>query len=185
MLMEILDVTIDHHRLRDEIIHNNAVGQFLEDHSQISVQCRPNITGELQLLEGIGSLTKDWDSYDPRIHKVVPDRTDPLHQDMFTEIADLFKGTYLEEVVRVVNLITPVVRARLMRSRMKSCLSMHKDPTKRIHIPIDTNDNCFMVVEDSVLRLPFGKTYMVDTTLSHTAVNASNKTRTHLVFCCR
>ena len=182
-MLSILDLPVDHERLKLEIAELN-IEKLLDRHMQLCVQCRLGVQGEMQLLEGIGSLEKDWDAYDSAIHKSVPNKKNPLDQAMFTETCEIFKNTYIEDVLNLVNATMPIVRTRLMRSKMKTCLSMHRDYTRRIHIPIETNPNCFMVVDDQVLRLPFGNVYLVDTTLSHTAINASSTTRTHLVFCC-
>tara|TARA_B100000212_G_scaffold150494_1_gene113192 strand:+ start:2190 stop:2627 length:438 start_codon:yes stop_codon:yes gene_type:complete len=75
-------------------------------------------------------------------------------------------------------------RTRVMRMTKKSCYSYHYDKTKRIHIPLVTNKNCFMVIEDEVFRYPAdGNYYIVDTTKMHTFVNASFEERIHIVGC--
>ena len=75
-------------------------------------------------------------------------------------------------------------RSRLMTMRETSCYSYHKDPTKRIHIPLVTNDKCFMVIDDIVHRYPAdGNYYIVDTTKMHTAINGSWEDRVHIVGC--
>ena len=75
-------------------------------------------------------------------------------------------------------------RSRLMTMRETSCYSYHKDPTKRIHIPLITNDKCFMVIDDIVHRYPAdGNYYIVDTTKMHTAINGSWEDRVHIVGC--
>lgn len=64
----------------------------------------------------------------------------------------------------------------------KTCYTYHKDKTKRIHIPIETNDNNFFVMNDTVFRLPAdGSVYEVDTTYIHTFVNGSVSRRVHIV----
>ena len=34
---------------------------------------------------------------------------------------------------------------------MLDCLTYHKDSTPRLHVPIVTNEDCFMIVDDKVL----------------------------------
>ena len=64
----------------------------------------------------------------------------------------------------------------------KTCYTYHKDISKRIHIPIETNDKCFFVLDDEVVRLPAdGSVYEVDTTKIHTFINGSMNPRTHIV----
>lgn len=107
-----------------------------------------------------------------------------VSETVFNKVADYFKGSYFEYVVDELNKITPIFRGRFMLSKPKTCLSWHNDFTTRIHIPIYTNGQCFMVIENSIVNLKFGKTYWVNTVKPHTAINASSNTRVHLVFCC-
>ena len=76
-----------------------------------------------------------------------------------------------------------MVRTRIMQSQPKTCLTVHRDLTKRIHIPIITNPDCFMMIDGRVYTLQVGKVYLTNTTLFHTAVNASKKARVHIVGC--
>ena len=75
-------------------------------------------------------------------------------------------------------------RSRLMKMSSKHCYSYHRDRTQRIHIPLVTNENCFFVIEDRVLRIPAdGNHYLIDTRKMHTFVNASFEERLHIVGC--
>ena len=65
----------------------------------------------------------------------------------------------------------------------KSCLTYHYDETPRIHLPLITNDGCFMIIDDKTEKLHESTTYMVDTTKRHTALNAGEHLRFHMVFC--
>ena len=101
----------------------------------------------------------------------------------FDTVCDYFKSTYVEYLLNKIQELYPIYRTRFMLSHPKTNLTWHRDLSKRIHVPIYTNDDCFMVIENSVVRLPFGSTYLVDTTKYHTAVNASKVNRVHLVAC--
>ena len=58
----------------------------------------------------------------------------------------------------------------------------HQDTTKRIHIPLVTNDKCFFIINSIVKQYPAdGNYYVVDTTQMHTAINASKKDRIHII----
>jgi len=74
-------------------------------------------------------------------------------------------------------------RTRIMQSSPKSSLTFHSDLTKRIHMPLITNDDCIMIIEDRIYNLEVGKIYLTNTTLRHTAVNASMNHRVHIVGC--
>lgn len=90
----------------------------------------------------------------------------------------LFDIPYINSIIKEHNLY----RVRIMNLKSKCCYSYHSDQCKRFHIPIITNDNCFIIVEDKITRLPAdGNYYIVDTTKKHTAVNASWEDRIHLI----
>lgn len=75
-------------------------------------------------------------------------------------------------------------RTRLMNMKPKTCYSYHWDPTKRMHIPLLTNENNFFVIDDKISRYPAdGSYYLIDTTKKHTFVNASFENRLHIVGC--
>ena len=64
----------------------------------------------------------------------------------------------------------------------KSCYSMHRDQTPRLHIPLVTNPQCYIVFQKGqVEHLTTGSVYWVDTRLEHTAMNGSDVDRLHLV----
>ena len=75
-------------------------------------------------------------------------------------------------------------RTRLMRLLPQTCYSYHKDTSQRVHIPLITNENCFIIVDDILKRYPAdGSSYLINTTKMHTAVNASSEERWHIVGC--
>ena len=75
-------------------------------------------------------------------------------------------------------------RSRLMKLEPFHCYSYHRDASKRIHIPLITNERCMFIIEDEVHRYPAdGNSYIIDTTKMHTAINASYEDRYHIVGC--
>lgn len=75
-------------------------------------------------------------------------------------------------------------RARIMRMYPRNCYSVHKDPTPRIHIPIETNDQCWMVwpYNNVCANMPAGNVYFTDTTKMHSFFNAGLEERIHVIF---
>ena len=93
-------------------------------------------------------------------------------------IYPLFDIPYINSIIKNFNLY----RVRLMNLKSKTCYSYHKDQCKRFHIPIITNENCFFIVDEKIVRCPAdGNYYIIDTTKKHTAVNASFEDRIHLL----
>ena len=75
-------------------------------------------------------------------------------------------------------------RTRVLVLHPKTCYSLHRDTSKRIHIPVVTNEKCWMIVNKEIMHLPAdGRCYEIDTTQEHTALNGSWEARTHIVGC--
>ena len=87
---------------------------------------------------------------------------------------------YTKSVVEQFNL----TRARIMKMVKGTAYGIHVDNTPRIHIPLESNENCIFIIDDIVHRMPAdGSVYWVNTTKPHTAVNANTERfiRTHLM----
>lgn len=186
-----IDLDIDYDKLLEtfnnfRVLYSTEYSMIslLEKHArQIAVQCRQEADGIRQITESCNSLIYDWDNFDPKIHSEPPKRDVVLSEKLFDVTCDIFKGNYIGHVVEKVKQQYGAYRGRFMMMKYKTCLSMHVDETPRLHIPIITNPDSFMVIDDQICRFPFGKAYIANTLLPHTAVNAGKKDRTHLVFC--
>ena len=95
-------------------------------------------------------------------------------------VIPLFDMPYTNSIIKDLGMY----RTRVMRMHPTTCYSYHQDPTMRIHIPLITNDKCFMIIDDEVIRYPAdGNYYVVDTTKLHTAINGSSEERIHICGC--
>ena len=86
----------------------------------------------------------------------------------------------LARIVKQYNLF----RTRFIKLNPENCYFLHKDRSKRVHLPLITNDNCFFLINEKVHRLPAnGSLYLVDTDkYTHTFINGNRDfTRIHLV----
>ena len=118
-------------------------------------------------------ISKDMDPFygSRRIDEMDHIETDFKHF-LFPEL------DYTNSVIEDLNLF----RTRIMILPKKSCLTYHADPTMRVHIPVYTNDQCFLLIDRTAHHLKDdGSVYLCDTTKPHTAINASLHPRTHLV----
>jgi hypothetical protein len=96
-------------------------------------------------------------------------------------INPLFQNTVFEEIINQFNLH----RTRLMWVNPYSCYSIHRDKSKRIHIPLITNVDCLFIFPNipEIIHLDTEYVYIVDTTKRHSFCNFSNVPRLHLVGC--
>jgi hypothetical protein len=104
-------------------------------------------------------------------------------QKEFCQINPRFAGTYLEEVWR--QFPYRVGRVRLMVLHERMCYSLHTDAQPRYHLALRTHEKCYMVYEGHPrwYRVPRnGNIYLVHTDVAHTAFNAGEGDRVHLVF---
>ncbi len=156
-----------------------------KDHNQICLNTTTSYPDDH--LYGCGSLKYDWsnktitelDNGETRMH--VPERDYQPSESEFTQFNSKFNGTVFEEIYYTLQKHYTLGRVRLMQSKPKTCLTWHNDNSKRIHLPIKTNSGCQMVIQDQVLHMPAGTWWLTDTTVSHTAFNASKESRIHLV----
>jgi hypothetical protein len=177
-----LDIKLDYSKLLECFNSLGLINLLDTEVKQLSVQHR-GIGVDNQLFDGCGSLALDWEKYNPQIHNEIPKREIPISELDFTFICDYFKNSYVEEIVDILKKDYNVHRGRVMKMLPKTCLTTHKDNSHRIHIPIITNNDCFMVINDRVCKMECGKIYFANTKLPHTAVNSGIKDRYHLVFC--
>ena len=109
-------------------------------------------------------------------------RLEPVQEHLYTEICPEFKDTYIEEVYNLITSKFKLGRVRFLMKPPRSCLSWHRDPEMRLHIPIITNEGCRMVIEDTSFHMPSnGNGYITDNTKYHNFFNGSEFDRVHLV----
>lgn len=91
------------------------------------------------------------------------------------------KGSLLEQIIDRYG----GYRTRIMVSRPRSCYSVHFDESFRIHIPIVTTQQSWMVWPffSFCSNLEQGNVYWTDTKKNHTVFNGSMEDRIHLVMC--
>ena len=148
-------------QLKVEVLQ--LVKDRLTEHNQINLQ---NLTGqEDDWYCGIGSVL-NLKNQNERNYKF---------------IQPSLKGTVIEATLKKYG----AVRARIMNMRPRSCYSLHSDISGRIHIPIITNDQCWMVwpLANECHQLEEGRAYFTNTKFPHSAFNGSGLDRLHIVMC--
>ena len=135
---------------------------------------------------GVGSLPvpdnlSDFPSKDEKIKET----TKYQHhlESEFTEFNTQFINTPLEEIYYFIKMNFNVGRVRLMRIAPRKTMSWHFDTTQRLHYPIETYTGCRMVIENESAHLPANTWWITNTLNHHTAFNASDKYRIHIVAC--
>lgn len=96
----------------------------------------------------------------------------------FDNLNVLYKDTIFEKIINQYNL----KRTRFIWLGANACYTFHKDTSPRIHVPIITNDQAFIIFKSGLIEhLSIGKVFWTDTRLEHTANNGGDQWRLHLV----
>jgi hypothetical protein len=184
MDVEKLNHKFDIDVLQDECTHLLHTVGLHKFHNQISLKHTEQDLGS-PWYQGAGSLKYIFgedggldSNGNPIEHEV------KLKQEDFTVLNEALNNTYIKQVYNKIAEHYTIGRFRLMALPHKKCMSVHTDSSKRIHIPIVTNENCWMIIDKVVHYLKAdGSAYLTDTTKPHTALNANHKfLRLHLLF---
>ena len=105
-----------------------------------------------------------------------------INENKYTQICKPFVDTYIADVYEKIKSKWNIGRMRFLMKPPRSCLSWHRDPEKRIHVPIITNPGCRMVIESESYHMPAdGSVYITDNTQYHNFFNGGETDRLHLV----
>tara|TARA_Y100000310_G_scaffold195266_1_gene195255 strand:- start:677 stop:1270 length:594 start_codon:yes stop_codon:yes gene_type:complete len=114
-------------------------------------------------------------------------RQQELDERDYTEFIPELNHTYFKEVYDTLSEYVDkqydgqLGRVRLMKSAPRNCLSWHRDPEPRFHVPIITNIGAKMVIEDEVKHLSTARAWYTDTVYYHTQFNGGEAERIHIV----
>ena len=183
-LTKITDIKVDIEKLKS--VYFNTIETILEwskddpnlyDFNAICVNQVPN---DPLSIRG-GNIRGLYWTY-PKENREEEMRLNEVDETQYTELCKPFKGTYVEEIYAEISQRWKIGRFRFLMKPPGSCLSWHRDPEKRLHIPIITNPGCRMVIEDESFHMPAdGSLYITDNTKYHNFFNGGEVDRIHLV----
>jgi hypothetical protein len=153
-------------------------------HNQISLKHTTNTELGNPWYQGCGSLKYKFGENFIDSSGNLKEAEVKLTQYDFKILNTALEDTYLQYVHNTIANDYNFGRMRIMAMPHKKCMSIHTDTSKRIHIPIVTNENCLMIIDNQVHHMPAdGNAYLTDTTKPHTALNANHSfMRLHLLF---
>lgn len=128
------------------------------------------------ICQGRTTDVEDWHLGVGRIYEL-----EHKNEDEYTNIFPSLAGTVLEKYIKRYN----GFRTRIMTVPPRHCYSVHRDPSPRIHIPLITNKECWMVwpYDKENVKMPAQFSYWADTTKHHTFLNGGEEDRIHIVMC--
>jgi len=105
-----------------------------------------------------------------------------VSEEIYKVFEPLLMSTYFKNVYDTLSKHYKLGRVRILKLNSRTCLSYHKDPEARLHVPLITNPGALMIVDNESCHMEAdGSVYYVDTTKYHTALNGGNSDRIHLV----
>jgi hypothetical protein len=128
------------------------------------------------MCQGSDPENNDWNTGTGRIATLkVKEESEYCH------LNPRLKGTELEKLINEYH----GFRTRIITLTGRKCYSVHTDPGLRIHVPIVSNDQAWMIwpYDNYSSRLEIGHSYLTDTTKNHTFLNGSLADRIHIVMC--
>lgn len=159
--VRLLDRIINFEKLRNEVIE--LVKEKSSDSNQI-------------ILQGLDPDVEEWHIGTGSIEELEEKEEKKYHH-----LNSSLIGTELGNIINQYR----GFRARIMIMPPRRCYSIHADPTARIHIPIITNNQCWMIWphNNKCFKLSSGKIYYTDTRIQHTFINGGTEDRIHIVMC--
>jgi hypothetical protein len=163
---------------------------------------QPQETGPVRLLGpvDVGSLVESLKTY---IEQQVSDRNQialrkpddwdgtgelrdsgrTLNLELLMSFKTWLPGTELLQKIAESLGIKDYGRVRLLLLGPRTNYTFHHDPDSwRVHIPLITNEDAFMVVAGKLWHLPIGNAYLIKVKDYHCAMNAGKEDRIHIVF---
>ena len=180
---EEVKLNVDTDRLGKEYLDfKHHLGFKTDDKRNIDFNaiCINRIPGDPNSITG-GNVRGLYWTY-PDSTNVEEQRLPYIEEHKYTELCPEFRGTYVEQIYNLIKSKFNLGRVRFLMKPPRSCLSWHRDPEKRLHIPIITNKGCVMVIEDTAFHMPSnGNGYVTDNTKYHNFFNGSEIDRVHIV----
>ena len=132
------------------------------------------IPGDPSSVEGNKIRAKYWTIPDSDGKEV--ERDVYVEEHLYTEFIPKYENTYFKEVYETLTSRFKLGRVRLLLKQPRSCLSWHRDPEPRLHVPIVTNLGCRMVIGDECRHMPAdGSVWITNNTVYHNFFNGCEK----------
>jgi hypothetical protein len=176
------DICFDVGKLQDALreVDSRVARQSPLDKRDINAICLTQIPGDPNSITGGNVRGLFWTRPDSTGKEV--QRENPIDESQYTEFVKLFEDTYFKEVYDTLIPKYNLGRVRLLWKMPRTTLSWHRDPERRLHIPIVTNPGALMIIDDEVKHMPAdGKVWVTDNTKYHNAFNGGEEDRVHLV----
>ena len=141
--------------------------------------CLTQIPGDKDSISGGNVLGIYWEK-DKDYNEV--QRLEPVDEAKYCEFVKSLEHTYFKEVYDTLATKYKLGRTRLVWKNSLTVIRWHRDPERRLHIPIITNPGCIAIIDTEAQHLKAdGRAWITNNTKYHTALNGGHVARVHLI----
>ena len=141
--------------------------------------CLTQIPGDKDSISGGNVLGIYWEM-DENYNEV--QQLEPVDEAKYSQFVKPLEHTYFKEVYDTLSTKYKLGRTRLVWKNPLTVIRWHKDPERRLHIPIVTNPGCIAIIDKEAQHLKAdGKAWITDNTKYHTALNGGHVARVHFI----
>lgn len=150
-----------------------------------------------ELVSDVASLPdREWERFTHRQKNIVghrDTRTIPLLFDpvrLSRHIEHPLYNMFSHHISAIASIVGgSAKRANLVALLAKSEIAPHYDKgdflnsTRRIHVPVETNEGCLFTVGNEIQHIPFGEVWEINNTgMEHSVVNKGDARRIHMII---
>ena len=141
--------------------------------------CLTQIPGDKNSISGGNVLGIYWEK-DKDYNEV--QRLEPVDEAKYSEFVKSLEHTYFKEIYDTLSTKYKLGRTRLVWKNSLTVIRWHRDPERRLHIPIVTNPGCIAIIDTEAQHLKAdGKAWITNNNKYHTALNGGYEPRVHFI----
>ena len=141
--------------------------------------CLTQIPGDKESITGGNVLGRYWE-YDENYEE--QQRLELVDEAKYNEFVSVLEHTYFKEVYDTLSSKYKLGRTRLVWKNPLTVIRWHKDPERRLHIPIVTNPGSIAIIDKEAQHLKADfRACITDNTKYHTALNGGHVARVHFI----
>jgi len=153
--------------------------QYYGDTNDGGAICLTQVPGDKDSITGGNVLGRYWE-YDNNYKE--QQRLELVDEAKYSQFVKVLEHTYFKHVYDSLSTKYKLGRTRLVWKNSLTVIRWHRDPERRLHIPIVTNPGCIAVVDNEARHLKAdGHAWITDNTKYHTALNGGHEHRVHFI----
>ena len=179
---ELTPFTFDVEKMQDALKECESIVQQQQHYGDTNdggAICLTQVPGDKDSIRGGNVLGLFWE-LDKDYNEV--QQLEPVDEAKYNQFVKVLEHTYFKEVYDTLSTKYKLGRTRLVWKNPLTVIRWHKDPERRLHIPIVTNPGCIAIIDTEAQHLKAdGRAWITDNTKYHTALNGGHLSRVHFI----